>query len=114
MLYLIKIISSALIITIISEISKRSSLIGSILASVPLISVLSIIWLYTETKDVKLISQLSTDIFYLVLPSLSFFIMLPVLLKRGMRFYMSMGISLAVMILLYFLMVYIMRLLKLN
>lgn len=113
MYYLIKVLVSAVLITLISEISKRSSVIGSILASVPLLSVLSLIWLYVDTKDVKLISDLSKDIFYLVIPSLSFFIILPVLLKKQVPFYMAMLISLSVMVVLYFGMLGIMKYFKL-
>lgn len=71
--YFIKLIITSAIIVAISEISKRSSLIGSILASIPLISFLAFIWLYIETKDVGKIAELSTNIFWLVIPSLSFF-----------------------------------------
>ncbi|MGE5480581.1 MAG: DUF3147 family protein [Chloroflexota bacterium] len=108
MLYIIiKILISAVIITAISEISKRSSLLGSILASVPLVSVLAIIWLYVETKSVEKISALSGSIFWLVIPSLSFFILLPVLLKHGWNFWLSLTLSLLVMVLFYYLMIYV-------
>jgi hypothetical protein len=108
MLYLIiKVLISAAIITAISEVSKRSSLFGSILASVPLVSVMAIIWLYAETKDTAKISALSYDIFWLVMPSLSFFMALPLLLKYGLNFWLSLLIALAIMILLYYLMIFI-------
>ena len=50
--YLLKIIVTTGLIVIISEIAKRSSLIGAILASIPLVSVLAMLWLYVETRDV--------------------------------------------------------------
>ncbi|HOD54411.1 MAG TPA: DUF3147 family protein [Candidatus Cloacimonadota bacterium] len=109
MYYFIKVIVSAILITLISEISKRSSIAGSILASVPLLSVLSIIWLYLDTKDIKLISRLSIDIFYLVIPSLSFFICLPLLLKKGFGFYISLILSLVIMIVFYFIMMFFLQ-----
>jgi hypothetical protein len=43
--YLSIIVITALLIVLISEISKRNTLIGSILASIPLVSVLAVIWL---------------------------------------------------------------------
>ena len=107
--YIIKVITSSIIIVIISEISKRSSLIGSILASIPLISFLAFIWLYIETKDVSKIADLSTGIFWLVIPSLSFFLLFPYLLKRNVQFYLSMTIATIVMILSYFFMIYILK-----
>ena len=56
--YIIKVAISATLIVAISEVSKKSSLIGGILASIPVVSVLAMIWLYSETKDVAKISQL--------------------------------------------------------
>ncbi|MBK8943639.1 MAG: DUF3147 family protein [Ignavibacteriae bacterium] len=105
--YIIKILVSAFLIVAVSEVSKRSSLIGGILASLPLVSVLAIIWLYIETKDIQKISNLSTSIFWLVIPSLSFFIILPILLKTKLDFYLALVISIAIMIVLYYLMIFI-------
>ena len=61
--YIAKISITVLLIIAISEISKRSTLIGAILASVPLVSVLAIIWLYVDTNDVQKVAALSTSIF---------------------------------------------------
>lgn len=105
--YIIKILVSAFLIVAVSEVSKRSSLIGGILASLPLVSVLAIIWLYIETKDIQKISNLSTSIFWLVIPSLSLFIILPILLKTKLDFYLALVISIAIMIVLYYLMIFI-------
>lgn len=105
--FIIKVLLSSVIIALISEISKRSTLIGSILASVPLTSVLAIIWIYQDTKDKGPIIDLSHNIFWLVLPSLVFFIVFPILLKTNLNFYLSLTISLASMILLYFIMIFV-------
>ena len=102
MYYAIKIIISAGLIMAISEIAKRSSYWGGILASLPFISIIAFIFLYEETKDIKAISNLSADIFWLVIPSLALFVMLPLLLKRGLNFYMSLGISCLVTIICYY------------
>lgn len=91
-----KLIITAIIIAMISEVSKRSSLLGALLASLPLTSVLAMVWLYSETKDVKKVADLANSIFWLVIPSLVFFISLPILLKKGLNFYLSMGISMSV------------------
>ncbi len=100
----IKLVISAALIVAIAEISKRSSLIGGLLASLPLTSILAFTWLYLDTKDTAKVSKLSTSIFWLVLPSLSLFITLPIFLKR-MNFYVSMGLSIAIMLCLYLVMV---------
>jgi hypothetical protein len=103
--YLTKLVITAALIVLISEVSKRSSLVGAILASVPLVSVLGMIWLYVDTRDVSKIASLSTSIFWLVLPSLSLFVALPVLLTHQLPFYLSMTIGLVIMIACYFAMV---------
>ncbi len=103
MYYIIKVAVSAALIVLVSEISKRSQIMGGILASVPLISFIAIIWMFLETKDVESVQVLSKSIFWLVLPSLSFFILFPIMLKHEMNFWLSFGASAAVMIGLYYL-----------
>ncbi len=105
--FIIKVISSALIIGIISEVSKRSTFIGSIFASIPLTSILAIIWLYEEKKNLSQIISLSYNIFWLVIPSLSFFLIFPYFLKINLNFYFALLLSISIMLLFYFLMVLI-------
>ena len=91
--YILKLLITAVIIVIVSEISKRSTFVGALLASIPIVSVLAMIWLYIDTKSIEKISDLSIGIFWLVLPSLALFILLPILLKNGVNFYLSMLLS---------------------
>lgn len=84
--YSSKLILSALMIVIVSEVAKRSSLLGALIASLPLTSILAIIWLYIDTKSLEKVTQLSMGIFWIVIPSLLFFISLPLLLKWGLNF----------------------------
>jgi hypothetical protein len=92
---IIKVVITSLLIVAVSELSKRSSLMGALFASMPFISVLAMFWLYIDTKDVAKVSDLATSVFWLVIPSLVFFISLPVLLKKGLNFYLSMGLSMS-------------------
>ena len=107
--YLTKIAITTLLIVVISEIAKRSSFFGALLASIPLVSVLAMLWLYIDTKDVTKVSALSTSVFWLVIPSLALFVTLPILLKQGVSFYLSMSISVAITVLCYWLMVNILK-----
>ena len=102
MYYVLKIVLTAGIVVAVSEASKRSSLLGGLLASLPLISFLGMIWLYIDTGSTDKVANLSSSVFWLVLPSLPFFLMLPFLLKKGWGFYSSLGLSTAVMIGLYY------------
>ena len=103
--YLVKIAVTTILIVLIAEIAKRSSFAGALLASVPLISVLAMMWLYIDTKDVAKVSDLATSVFWLVLPSLALFVTLPLLLKQGLNFYLSMSISIGITLGCYFLMI---------
>jgi len=103
--YFLKIIVTTFLVVLISETAKRSSLFGAIVASIPLISVLAIIWLYVDTKSVEKVSALSSSVFWLVLPSLALFISLPMMLSRGMNFYLSLSIAILVTVGCYFAMI---------
>ena len=106
---LIKIFTSAILIFAISEVAKRSSLLASILASIPLLSVLAMIWLYIDTKDIQAVALLSRDIFWLVIPSLLLFIILPILLKHKINFYTALSIASGFTIAGYFLMILVLK-----
>ena len=103
--YLVKIVITTILIVVISEVAKRSTFVGAILASVPLISVLAMIWLYIDTKDVTKVSSLSIGVFWLVIPSLALFLALPLLLKQGLNFYLSISISIGLTVGCYWIMV---------
>ena len=89
----IKVLLTAVLVVAISETAKRSTLLGGILASLPLTSLLAFIWLYGETGDTGKIASLSVSIFWYVLPSLVLFIALPMLLGRGIDFWLSLLIA---------------------
>ena len=78
---------------------------GALFASIPIVSILGMIWLYIDTKDVSKISDLSIGIFWLVIPSLILFLILPLFLKQGMGFYSSIILSILIAAAAYALMV---------
>ena len=79
--YVLKFVISATLIVLASEIARRSTVLGALIISLPLVSYLGIIWLYVDTKDTQQVAALSWDIIWLVLPSLSLFAALPLLLR---------------------------------
>jgi len=107
--YITKVAVTAVLVVLISEISKRSSFIGAVLASVPLTSVLAMLWLYIDTGDIGRVSDLAGSVFWLVLPSLALFIALPVLLAHGVNFYLSLAVSIGITAICYWLMVIALR-----
>jgi len=99
--YAVKVLLSAGIIVAVAEVAKVNATLGALIKSLPLISILAMIWLYVDTQDTGKIAELSTGTFWLVLPTLPMFLVLPALLKHGLGFYPSLAISIAVMALCY-------------
>lgn len=95
MQYMIKVALSALVIVAVSEIAKRNSFWAAVLASLPLTSLLAFVWLHLETGDTERIAALSHGIFWLVLPSLLLFLLLPALLRAQWGFWPSLAASCA-------------------
>jgi hypothetical protein len=107
--YAIKVAISALIIVAIAELAKRSSGFAALLASLPLTSLLAFVWMHVEGADSTNIAGLSSQIFWLVLPSLVLFMLLPLLLKQGLGFWLSLAISVAATVVCYFVMLPLLR-----
>ena len=112
--YVVKLLISAILIVVISEVAKRSSLLGGLIASLPVVSLLAIIWLWIDEKDAQKVIQLSNNIVFLVIPSLSFFIALAILMKRKITFWAALPLSLFVMALFYLVMVLVLNKLGFN
>ena len=97
MYFILKVIITALIVATVSEVARRYSLFAAAIASLPLTSILALIWLYHDTHDIDKISELSYAILWLIAPSLLFFIALPMLLQTGMKFYPALLSSCVIM-----------------
>lgn len=91
--YALKLIVSAGLIVAISEVAKRSTGLAALIASLPLTSLLAFVWLHLEASPAERIAELSDQIFWLVLPSLLLFLLLPLLLRHGLSFWLSLGLS---------------------
>ena len=100
--YAAKIALTALVVVAISEVAKRWTLMGAVIASLPLTSILALVWLYVDTKSMSKVSDLSWGIFWVVIPSLLFFVTFPMLIKWGANFWLSLGGACAVTALGYF------------
>jgi hypothetical protein len=94
----LKILITALVVAGVSELAKRLSFMAAALASLPLTSILAFIWTYEETKNVEKIIELSHSILWLIIPSALFFILLPIFLKMGIKFYPSLILACVLML----------------
>jgi hypothetical protein len=109
--YALKILLTVLMVVAISEATKRLGFVGALLAALPVTSLISMIWIYSDTGDTAKIATFSTQVFWFVIPSLGLFMALPLLLKRY-GFYPSLVLSSLVTVILYLLMLGIFRLVR--
>ena len=108
MLYLaIKALISGVIVATVSEVAKRYPGLGALIASLPLVSVLGMIWLWTEKPDAANMADHAGATFWYVLPSLPMFLLIPWMLRRGVAFWPALGLGCALTIGLYFAMTWI-------
>jgi uncharacterized membrane protein (GlpM family) len=108
-LYLTKLLISAGIIVAVTEIAKTNAALGGLIKSLPLVSLVAILWLYADTRDAQKIAELSLSTVWFVIPSLPFFVLLWALIQRGVGFPVAFSVSLAVMIACYWLTFLILR-----
>ena len=91
--FLLKTLLSALLIAGSSELARRSTFAGALLVSLPLTSLLAILWLWRDGHDPARVAAFAGDILWLVLPSLLLFIVLPLMLRLGYGFWLSIAAS---------------------
>lgn len=102
MLYLaVKAALSGVIIAIVSEVARRQPALGALIVSLPLVSVLGILWLWHDTGDAERIAAHAQATFWYVLPTLPMFLLLPLMLRAGIGFWPSLAAGCALTVLLY-------------
>ncbi|MCJ8169451.1 DUF3147 family protein [Atopomonas sediminilitoris] len=83
MLYLLsKYAITALVVVLVSELAKRSDKLGGLVAALPLVTLLTLIWLYVEQQPLSKIENHAWYTFWYVLPTLPMFLLFPFLLPR--------------------------------
>lgn len=87
----LKVALTALLVVAVSEAAKRSLLLGAVLASLPLTSLLALVWLYRDTGDASRAAALASGVLWAVIPSLALFIVFPALVRRGWGFWPALG-----------------------
>ena len=97
---------SGAIIMIVSEVAKRSPAFGALIVSLPLVSILGILWIWRDTHDAERIAAHASATFWYVLPSMPMFLVFPFLLRQGVDFWLALLASCALTIVLYFLFVW--------
>jgi len=98
---LIKAAISGVLVAAVSEVARRYPGWGGLLASLPLTSLLAMIWLYRDSGDSERVAALAGSTFWFILPSLPMFLVLPALIRSGTAFWLALGVSVAGTLLLY-------------
>jgi hypothetical protein len=108
MLYLlVKAGLSGVIIAAVSEIARRNAGFGALVASLPLVSILGMIWLWRDTGEAERLAAHAEATFWYVLPSLPMFLLIPFLIRRGAGFWPALLAGCALTVGLYLLMTWI-------
>lgn len=98
----IKVLLTSVLVVAIAETAKRSTAVGALVASLPLTSLLALIWLYRDTGDAGRTAALASSIFWYVLPSLVFFIAFPAAVRFEFGFWLSLLVASALTVVAYF------------
>jgi hypothetical protein len=89
--FLTRAVLSGLIIAAIALIARRNPAAGALVASLPLISILGILWLWHDTHDTRLMADHVSATLWYVLPSLPMFALMPYLLRNGAGFWIALA-----------------------
>jgi hypothetical protein len=96
MLYLaIKALISGIIVAAASEYARRSPGLGGLIVSLPLVSLLTFIWVWRDTRDGERVAELAQGAFWFFLPSMPMFLALPAMLRAGMSFWAAFALAVA-------------------
>lgn len=110
MLYLlIKSAVSGLLIALASEVARKYPGFGALIASLPLVSILGMMWLWRDTKDPLRMADHAQATLWFVIPSLPMFVLIPLLLRKGVGFWPSLALGCALTIALYLLALWLAR-----
>lgn len=96
-----KALISGILIAAASEVAKRFPGFGALIASLPLVSVLGMIWLWRDKPDAENMAAHAGATFWYVIPSLPMFLLIPALLRSGLPFWLALTLGCILTIVLY-------------
>ncbi len=102
MLWLLtKYLITAAIVVLVSELARRNDRLGALIAALPLVTMLALIWLYVEKQPPEKIANHAYYTFWYVLPTLPMFLVFPMLLSR-IGFWPTLGVCALISVVLFF------------
>ena len=97
----LKALVSGILVAFAATLARRYPGFGAMVASLPLVSVLGMIWLWTDRPDAENMARHVGATFWYVLPSLPMFLLIPALLRHGMGFWLALALGCALTVILY-------------
>ncbi|MDO6412958.1 DUF3147 family protein [Sphingomonas sp. BIUV-7] len=101
--FAVRALLSGLIVALVASIARRSPAFGALVASLPLVSLLAMIWLWRDTRDAERVAAHVEATFWYVLPSLPMFLLIPAGLRHGIGFWPVVAVACLVTFLFYLL-----------
>ena len=105
---ILKYLLTAGVVVLISEVAKRSDRLGGLIAALPLVTVLALIWLYIENQSSEKISNHAYYTFWYVLPTLPMFLIFPYLLKK-FGFWITLSLSMVITLIIFYIFAKVMK-----
>jgi hypothetical protein len=102
---LVRALLSGMIVAAVALLARKSPNMGGLLASIPLISTLGMIWLWRDTHDPLRVADYVGSAFWFFLPSMPMFLIIPWMLRSGVNFWIALATGCVVTILLYLAMI---------
>ena len=97
----VRAVVSGFLVALVALVARRSPGLGGLVASIPLVSTLGMIWLWADTKDNELVADYVGSAFWYFLPSMPMFLLIPALLRSGWAFWPALAAGCGLTILLY-------------
>ena len=107
MYLLLKAVISGILVAAASEVARRWPGWGALIVSLPLVSILAMIWLWRDTTDIERLAAHSEATFWFVVPSLPMFLLMPFMMRQGASFWIALAAGCGLTVLLYLAMVWI-------
>jgi len=99
---IVKYAVTAAIVVLVSEVAKRSDKVGALIASLPFVTILVLIWLFVEKEPTEKLASHAYYTFWYVIPTLPMFLLLPWMLRRGHNFWLTLLASAGLTIVCFF------------
>ena len=91
-----KFLVTSFIIVLVSEIVKRTDKLGALIAALPFVTIMVMIWLHIEKQSVEKIANHAHYTLWFVVPTLPMFAQMPIMLRKGYNFWLTLGVGVLV------------------